>query len=485
MNQPKLFITLILLACIARLISLGTYPLMDKTEARYAEIGREMVATQNWVTPQLEQGLPFWGKPPLSFWLTAISFQLLGEGEFSARLPSFLLAILMLYFTYLLGKHLINPKYGLMAGCILATTGMFFVNAGSVMTDPALSTAITLSMISLIFCLQSPHPSKYWGYLFFIGLALSLLAKGPVGAVLIFIPIVLWLIIYRQWKRLWLSLPWITGLLLTALIAIPWYVLAEMKTPGFLNYFIVGEHFKRFTVSGWEGDLYGKGHSQPKGMIWLFAIPVTMPWTIIMVGALMYLKKAKVKFKAIFENEIWILILLWLLSPLILFTIASNILMTYLIPALPAFALITARLILLLEKQQSKPLSWPAKPNTFLITSLLAPLALIIAAITILPSVGRQSSQVDIVNKYKELRPDVASQLVYVDHMPYSADFYAQGSAVDTPIIEHKYYFPYLKDNKKDFFAINDDNIYDLPRELFLQTKKVATFYNYSLYQEQ
>ena len=53
-------------------------------------------------------------------------------------------------------------------------------------------------------------------------------------------------------------------------LAVPWYVMAEQATPGFLDYFLVGEHFRRFTVSGWEGDLYGNAHTEPLGTIWLF-----------------------------------------------------------------------------------------------------------------------------------------------------------------------------------------------------------------------
>ena len=81
---------------LIRLLFLGTYPLADTTEARYGEMGRLMVETGNWITPQFEKGIPFWGKPPLSFWLTAVSFKMFGIHEFSARLPSFFWELLLL-----------------------------------------------------------------------------------------------------------------------------------------------------------------------------------------------------------------------------------------------------------------------------------------------------------------------------------------------------------------------------------------------------
>ena len=73
-----------------------------------------------------------------------------------------------------------------------------------------------------------------------------------------------------QWKRAWKSVPWVSGTLLMLALALPWYVLAENKTPGFLDYFIVGEHWKRFVIKGWQGDLYGNAHSETPGTIWVY-----------------------------------------------------------------------------------------------------------------------------------------------------------------------------------------------------------------------
>ena len=81
---------LIALLLLLRLVAMALMPLMDTTEARYADIGRRMAALQDWITPWYDDGVPFWGKPPLAFWLTAASFRLLGVSEFAARLPHLL-----------------------------------------------------------------------------------------------------------------------------------------------------------------------------------------------------------------------------------------------------------------------------------------------------------------------------------------------------------------------------------------------------------
>lgn len=108
------------------------------------------------------------------------------------------------------------------------------------------------------------------------------MSKGPLALVLTGFPITLWTVWNREWKNVWNSLPWIKGALLMLALSLPWYLLAERQTPGFLHYFIVGEHFQRFTVKGWQGDLYGSGHASPLGTIWLYGLTMFLPWTLLL-----------------------------------------------------------------------------------------------------------------------------------------------------------------------------------------------------------
>jgi len=90
-----IFISVIVLV-IFRFILTGASPLLDKTETRYAEIARLMYETNEWIVLQIDYGIPFWAKPPLSTWLSAVSFEIFGVNEIAARLPSFLLSIVLL-----------------------------------------------------------------------------------------------------------------------------------------------------------------------------------------------------------------------------------------------------------------------------------------------------------------------------------------------------------------------------------------------------
>ncbi|HAS62691.1 MAG TPA: dolichyl-phosphate-mannose--protein mannosyltransferase, partial [Vibrio sp.] len=111
-----------------RLISLGAYPLMDTTEARYGEMARLMTETGNWLTPQFDYGVPFWGKPPLFTWMSASGIEVLGINEFAVRLPHWIAGVvvifLMAYFARKLGFS------GLITAVVLATCGVFSVSAG-------------------------------------------------------------------------------------------------------------------------------------------------------------------------------------------------------------------------------------------------------------------------------------------------------------------------------------------------------------------
>ncbi len=306
-------------------------PLMDKTEARYAEMARIMAETDNWTTLQIDYGIPFWAKPPLSTWFSALSFQLFGVNEFTARLPYLLLSIIVLL---LVGKY--AQRKGLdffIPALILLTIPEFLIHLGVVSTDTALAFCVTLVMLSFWEAIKNKH-NYIWKYLFFIGLGLGLLAKGPIIFILTGPPILIWCILFKEYRVLLKSFPWFLGILIIGLIAAPWYYLAEQKTPGFFDYFIIGEHFKRFLSSDWQGDKYGFPKSQPLGMIWIFLILFALPWIQILIVKL-WKNKGK-----LFKNKWIAFLLLWLLWTPLFFTVSKSLIHPYIMPVMVPVALL-------------------------------------------------------------------------------------------------------------------------------------------------
>lgn len=341
---------LLLFTLGTQLLVMWVLPYADSSEPRYAAIAQIMAQSNDWITPWFSPGVPFWGKPPLSFWAQAFSFKLFGISEFAGRLPSWLvnLAItaLIMHGTRCLLQQQPRPnqtqKYApLLAALLYNTMCLSFSNAGAVLTDPYLNVGLSLSLVALLHLAY--QPSKPWGLAFFVGLSLGMLAKGPLALVFCFAPLVLLTLFRRTFVLPLLGrLPWVSGIVLFCLLSLPWYVLAELKTPGFLNYFLIGEHLNRFLVPGWQGDLYGTAHKAAPGSIWLSLLPATFPWGLfslfLFVNA--WRKHGLPAFLQLPSTSIYLSITA--LFPALFFTASGNILWTYLLPGLAPLAILTA-----------------------------------------------------------------------------------------------------------------------------------------------
>ena len=431
------------IVALARLATLGLYPLTDTTEARYAEVARKMVELNDWVTPWYDYGVPFWAKPPLSTWLTAASLKLLGINEFAARLPYFLLAVLIAWLVWdWLGRS--SRRAALLAVSLLSGTMLYFIASAAVMTDLALVLGTTLAMRGFWAPFEEPgaeRPREKW--LLFVGLGIGLLAKGPIALVLTGIPIVLWCVATGNIAAAWKRLPWIKGSLLTVAMALPWYWLAEIRTPGFWEYFFIGEHWKRFTVTGWAGDKYGTAHATARGSIWLLAVAACLPWPLLLpflaIGRkidrktglytagtsaqsrLHVSKASKPPPQSPAARRQWHLYLLaWAVAPCLFFTLSGNILWTYVLPALPALAMLGAGWLV-------------ADPRGRMIDAFVsagvASMALLVAAYFVNEQVAdswktAKTAVVEYQSRNKDNRP-----LLFIGDLPYSASFYSQGRA--------------------------------------------------------
>jgi 4-amino-4-deoxy-L-arabinose transferase-like glycosyltransferase len=380
---------------------------MDKTEARYAEIARIMVETNNWVTPQIDYGVPFWAKPVLSTWLSALSMKVFGTNEFAVRLPSLLLSLLMVFMVNKFAGKKDLPFY--FAGFVIITLPEFLLHMGVVSTDITLSLSMAIIMLSFWKSVSESQKSV-WNYLFFAGIGLGLLAKGPIALILTFPPLLIWMVLFKEYKKVLRAFQWLTGFLLIILIAVPWYWMAEIKSPGFLNYFIVGEHFRRFFDSGWKGDLYGFPKQMPLGIIWLFLIAGTLPWIITLIS------RAWMNRSNLLKDKWTCFLLLWLLWTPLFFSVSKSLIHTYVLPVMTPVALLVAYW-------------WTEIRNKTALVYFSLVLPLLFLIIFIAGLAGNNIEHYSNTDKYLILNQSDTknSDLYYLNRKSYSSQFYSRG----------------------------------------------------------
>lgn len=416
----RILVFLILSVFAIRLATMAVLPLMDTTEARYAEIARKMAEMGDWVTPWADDGVPFWGKPPLAFWITAASFRLFGVSEFTARLPHFICSLLICLMVWDLAYRQEGRRAAILAAGVLAGSALFIVSSGAVMTDITLVLGSTAALYGFWLALRgiTDLQRRAGGWIFFIGIAIGLLAKGPLVLVLAGLPLVIWVSVERRWKETLFGLPWIAGLVLVAALVLPWYWRAEEKTPGFIDYFIVGEHWKRFLVPGWRGDLYGHAHNFPIGTVWLFALIALLPWPFTVMIVKWEARGKKIERR----DRSWVrYTLLWALMPLLFFTASRNIIWTYALPPLPAAALFLGGW---LANHSQRAESWVASGLVIMLAIIGGAGAGAVFFPHWLDGMTAKTVAVAYLGRRKADEP-----LIFMEGRPFSASFYSANAA--------------------------------------------------------
>lgn len=423
-TDRRFFIWALAVVAMARLFGMAAMPLMDTSEPRYAEIARIMAETGDWITPWFEPGAPFWGKPPLSFWAQALGIKLLGVSEFAVRLPSFIVMAMLLLLIYQAADINSGRRTAQLAALIFSTMLLPLVSAGAVLTDPFLALGVTLSMLA--FYVAPLCPTWFWRYGFFVGIVIGLLSKGPLAVALIGVAIIPWLVFQADWRDRLRALPWISGSTLVVALSLPWYIAAEIKTPGFLQYFIVGEHFLRFVDGGWSGDLYGTAHERPLGSIWFELVVASSPWGPVGLVALLYfmLPRRRVKLIRFVRQPGVAYLLAWAVAAPVFFTLSRNILWTYVLPSLPAVAMILACVV------EPSIDEWKSKGRFYVVILAfsLVPIASIALGVVSLTNPNRLKTERELLATAAE-EMQKGKTLYFVGSRPFSARFYSYGRA--------------------------------------------------------
>lgn len=315
-------------------------PFAVPDEGRYVEIPREMVTTGDYITPRLN-GLKYFEKPPLMYWIQSFFIKTLGIKEWAMRLPLALMGLIGCFMIYAAGRFLFNRSSGLIAATILGSSLLYIVLSQLITLDMGVSFFLTACLLSFITAVNlQNNQRRLFMYCAAIFAALSVLTKGLIGLALPGLIVLIWVTLTNNWKLLiQLYLP--TSILIFFAIATPWHVLVSLKNPEFFDFYFINEHFNRFLTTVHR-------RYQP---FWFF-IPIIiagfMPWTSFMIKALYKgIKSAK-------KNPNILFFLLWALVPFVFFSLSNSKLIPYILPVFPALALITANHISdCIQKMQS------------------------------------------------------------------------------------------------------------------------------------
>ena len=321
--------------------------LVRPDEGRYAEIPREMQQSGDWLTPRLN-GIKYFEKPPLQYWATAAAYSVFGVHHWTARLWAALTGFLGILLVYYAIRRLYDPTIALYAAIVLASSLWYVAMGHFNALDMGLCFFLNAALLFFLLA-QREHSSRAemrrWMLACWAAMALAVLSKGLIG---IAIPCAV-LLLYSLWQRDWLLFTRLhlgLGLSVFLLITAPWFVLVSLENPEFFHFFFVYEHFERFLLPG---------HQREEA--WWYFLPLVIagvfPWFTLLPKVINVAKTAAAPR----------LLLLWPVFIVVFFSASSSKLPSYILPIIPALAILIA---LAVHKLSARQLFWYLLPSVVL-----------------------------------------------------------------------------------------------------------------------
>ena len=362
---PTPFILLIAIFIVTRLVLNIFTPLMDPSEARYAVFAKNMTLSGNWWQPTYNyEGVEtvFVGKPPLAFQMSMACCKALGISKFAARLPAFFSSLLILWFVWRFVKKWRDAQTAACAVLLTCCSFLFYMYAGQCMTDLILTATIVGAIFSYmgferelgnrewgignssspsanlnttVYCLL---PSIY-SVLFFVFIALGVLVKGPVAIVMSGLPVFFYVLINKRWKNLKYH-AWVLGTIAFLAIVVPYYWIVSVKHPDFLQYFIIEENLNRFLFKG-SASRFGTARESFYGVSFFWFILLNLP-TVFLMQLLPSKNRKRMYSWDMFKDPLTGMSALTCISLTLFWALTSRVLITYLLPTIPFFAVFLA-----------------------------------------------------------------------------------------------------------------------------------------------
>ena len=309
--------------------------LMLPDEGRYVGVAWEMMRSGDWLVPTLN-GLPYFHKPPLFYWITAASMSLFGLNEWAARAAPLLGAWIGALSLYFFVRRWTDRRTANLTLVALLAQPLFFGGAQFANLDMLVAGCITATIVLLAhaaLCVERDLPCRTALGAAYAAAAFGVLAKGLIGLVIPALAVGAWLLVRRRWRVL-LALSWWPGVMLFLIVAAPWFVAMQLRFADFFHYFFVVQHFQRFAAGGFN-------NVQP---FWFYAavlITSSLPW----LPWLPWLSRLPIRQRYLSDparGPVRLLMLLWVLMVVVFFSLPKSKLVGYIFPAVPPLAFLLA-----------------------------------------------------------------------------------------------------------------------------------------------
>lgn len=329
-QSPIVHALILLAVALPYFVNLGTSSIWDASEAFYAETPREMLASGDYIAPHFNFE-PRAQKPPLTYWIVAISYMVFGINEFALRLPGALAGLGVILFCYGTARRLFSPRAALMAALMTATTARVFILARRLPIDIFLLFFLMAILYFLVRAIQTNR--KVFWILAYLFAGLGFLTKGPVAIILPAGACLLWILLARQIRLATVRFP--AGIAAFLAVVLPWYILIYRRHGWtYIAPFFLGDNLSRF-ASGNFGPA--------RGLFYYFGVGVSdfFPWSILVPCAIVFLfrwRKAALPIKSLQYG----LPILWCVFTFLLFSLSKNKQEYYIAPVYPVAAVILA-----------------------------------------------------------------------------------------------------------------------------------------------
>lgn len=321
--KPYRFQAVMIFTAMVLFFNLGSWGVTESSEARYAQIPKEMLESGDYLHPTL-MGIYHYHKPPITYWITAASYKIFGVSAWSARVFLQISILLQIWLVYQLWGLIFGDKdRAFYASMLYASFPTVIISGRALTTDGYLA----LFILAAIYCwfLYLKKEQRRFLLLFYFLLGLGFLTKGPV---VLIVPVVL-LISQKIFLKLKSGNGWfhLTGILLFLGIGLSWFVFLYIEDRQFLDYFL----FKH-TVERFASDTFKR--SQPFWFYIPIVIGTAFPWILIIASRAKKIWNEK--------NKNLLPLLIWVFVPLIFFSISRSKLVLYILPVYPGIALAAA-----------------------------------------------------------------------------------------------------------------------------------------------